>query len=185
MRVDDTIRTGREKQHIGTTDQITAGVGAERSLLKPTISATAEGAQRQNMKNPETTSDTKATEAAGMPQPLIPQTAAGGAGVGAASGAAAGAAIGAFAGPPGIVAGALIGAVAGAATGAALADDHDADDEDKKLDEEIGVTAGDIGAATPGSPPASRGTYSGGAAGAGTIGDSDDAPSEGPMPHGD
>ena len=78
------------------------------------------------MKDPQSTTDQKSPPAAGMPQPVVPTTAAGGAGVGAATGAVAGAAIGAFAGPPGMVAGALIGAAAGAATGAALADDHDA-----------------------------------------------------------
>jgi phage tail tape-measure protein len=106
--------------------------------------------------------------------------------VGAASGAAAGAAIGAFAGPPGIIAGAIIGAAAGAATGAALADDHDAEEHDRELDDEIGVTAGDIGAATPGSPPATRGTYSAGAAGQGSAAsENDDAPDEGPIPRGE
>ncbi len=84
-----------------------------------------------------------------------------------------------------MVAGALIGAAAGAATGAALADDHDEADLDKKLDEDIGVSGGDLGAADPNAPPASRGTYSGAAAGSGGIGGiSDDAPDAGPMPKG-
>ena len=137
------------------------------------------------MKDPQTTPDTNSPKGAGLPQSIVPTTAAGGAGVGAATGAAAGAAIGAFAGPPGLLAGALIGAAAGAAAGAALADDHDAERTDKMLDEEIGVTAGDIGAATAGSPPASRGVYSGSSAGAGGGGSAESAPAEGPMPHGD
>jgi hypothetical protein len=138
------------------------------------------------MKNPDPTKHTNGTDhAAGVPHSPIPATAAAGAGVGAATGAAAGAAIGAFAGPPGIVAGALIGAAAGAATGAALADDHDAEDHDKVLDEDIGVSGGAMGAAKPGSPPAIRGTYSGGSAGAGGIPNSSAVPDAGPMPKSD
>ena len=130
------------------------------------------------------TAATPEPRAAGVPQQSDTSVAAG-AGMGAASGAAAGAAIGAFAGPPGMVAGALIGAAAGAATGAALGGDHDAEDEDKKLDEEIGVTEGNLGAASPNAPPASRGTYSGASAGAGSTGVDDSAPDEGPIPHGE
>lgn len=139
------------------------------------------------MSDPKPTERTTATDdarAAGVPQPGEHSQGAGAA-AGAATGAAAGAAIGAFAGPPGVIAGALIGAAAGAATGAALGGDHDAADEDRKLDEEIGVTAGDLGAATPGSPPAARGTYSGGSAGQGGMGGDDNAPDEGPIPHGE
>jgi phage tail tape-measure protein len=131
------------------------------------------------------TAATPEPRAAGVPHPIGDAGKAAGAGVGAASGAAAGAAIGAFAGPPGVVAGAIIGAAAGAATGAALGSDHDAEDEDKKLDEEIGVTSGNLGAASPNAPPATRGTYSGASAGAGTAGLDDSAPDEGPIPHGE
>lgn len=85
-----------------------------------------------------------------------------------------------------MVAGAILGAAAGAATGAALADDHDAEEHDRALDEEIGVTAGDLGAAAPGSPPARRGTYSASSAGQGSAAsENDDAPDEGPLPHGE
>jgi phage tail tape-measure protein len=131
------------------------------------------------------TAVTPEAEAAGLPHSHSDSHPAAGAGVGAATGAAAGAAIGAFAGPPGAIAGALIGAAAGAATGAALGSDHDAEDEDKKLDEEIGVTSGDLGAASPNAPRAVRGTYSGASAGAGSTGVDDSAPDEGPMPHGE
>jgi len=169
MRVDETMRTGREKQHIATD------IGPERSLLR----------KSQTMKNPPPSAQTQDRVAAGLPQsPTIANPTAG-AGVGAATGAAAGAAIGAFAGPPGILAGALIGAAAGAATGAALGADHDKEEVDKLLDEEIGVTAGNLGAADPNAPPAKRGTYSGASAGAGSVADSDSAPDEGPIPKGD
>lgn len=124
--------------------------------------------------------------AAGVPQSPLAGTPAAGAGVGAATGAATGAVLGAFAGPPGMIAGALIGAVAGAATGAALADDHDQEQLNEALDAEIGVSGGNMGAARPGAPKATRGTYSAAAAGVGAGGAiSDDAPDAGPMPKAD
>jgi hypothetical protein len=116
----------------------------------------------------------------------VPRSRHGGAGVGAATGAAAGAAIGAFAGPVGAVAGAILGAGIGAATGAAIADDiEDHDQHDKKLDDEIGVTDGDLGAANPSMPPAFRGVYSMGAAGGGGMGGEEAPASSGPMSHGE
>ena len=154
---------------------IATGIRRERSLLS----------KSEAMKNPPPSSQSRDRAAAGLPQSSTIANPAAGAGVGAVTGAAAGAAIGAFAGPPGILAGALIGAAAGAATGAALGADHDKEEVDKLLDEEIGVTAGDLGAADPNAPPAKRGTYSGASAGAGSVADSDSAPDEGPMPKAD
>jgi phage tail tape-measure protein len=101
---------------------------------------------------------------------------------GAAGGAAAGAALGAIAGPPGAVVGAVIGAAAGAAAGYAVEQgDAERADEDAKLDEEIGVTAGDLGAPNLEHPPARVGAYSTGSSGAEDE-RTDVAPSEGPMP---
>jgi len=63
-------------------------------------------------------------------------------------GAAAGAAVGAIAGPAGIVGGAVLGAIAGAATGRALIEiDEKKAAKEAQLDDEIGVTKGDLGAA--------------------------------------
>ncbi len=98
----------------------------------------------------------------------------------AAAGAIAGASIGAIAGPPGMIAGALLGGAVGSIAGHrlekedAFASQHDAD-----LDEAIGVVGGDLGAASPHQPPAVRGAYSGGSAGTG--GQGEQAPSEGPL----
>lgn len=98
----------------------------------------------------------------------------------AVTGALAGAAAGSLAGPPGIAAGAVIGVAAGAITGLALADDAGRrQEEEARLDQEIGVTEGNLGAARPDQPPASLGTYSGVSAGTGER--PTPAPSEGPM----
>jgi hypothetical protein len=98
----------------------------------------------------------------------------------AAAGAIAGASLGAIAGPPGMVAGAVIGGAIGAAAGHRLEkDDVIADEHDAELDKTIGVSGGDLGAASPNQPPAKRGAYSG--ASAGTNAGGGDAPSEGPM----
>ena len=99
---------------------------------------------------------------------------------GTAAGAIAGAVLGAAAGPPGVVAGAVIGAAVGALTGAAL-NTRSAEllKRDEKLDEEIGVTAGDIGAPNLKHPPAETGTYS--SASAGANAGSDSTPAEGPL----
>lgn len=63
------------------------------------------------------------------------------------SGAAAGAIAGAIAGPVGAIAGAVIGAVAGAAAGIGIEENEALKDRaERELDDEIGVTAGSIGA---------------------------------------
>lgn len=62
-------------------------------------------------------------------------------------GTAAGAAAGAIAGPVGMIVGTAIGAEIGAATGMILEEqDRRNDEEDARLDEEIGVTRGSLGA---------------------------------------
>jgi hypothetical protein len=77
----------------------------------------------------------------------------------AAAGAAAGAVAGAMAGPPGAIAGALLGAAAVAVAEDALENDQRvARAKDAQLDDDIGVTAGDIGAPNLKHPPARRGT---------------------------
>ncbi len=88
---------------------------------------------------------------------------------GAAGGAIAGAALGSVAGPPGAAAGAVIGGVIGAFV-ARIADEEAerASFHDGELDAAIGVSGGDIGAPNLEHPPAVRGTYSAGAAGAST-----------------
>ena len=123
----------------------------------------------------------------GVPEPLAEVAPIAGASVGAGTGAAAGAVLGSFAGPPGMIAGALIGAAAGAATGVALSDEQtDEAQHDSKLDDAIGVTAGNLGAAKPGAPAAKRGTFSAASSGGGGgANGTDSAPDEGPMPHGD
>jgi hypothetical protein len=98
----------------------------------------------------------------------------------AVTGAVAGAAAGALAGPVGAVAGAVAGSAMGAMAGVALADDSDRRHaRERVLDRETGVTEGDLGAADPSQPPAKRGTYSAGSAGAGST--SGSTPSEGPI----
>jgi hypothetical protein len=99
---------------------------------------------------------------------------------GAAAGAIACAALGAAAGPPGAMAGAIIGGVVGAVTGAAV-DTQSAVDtaEERKLDEQIGVMGGEIGAPNLKHPPAKVGAYSSSSTGVGTS--SDSTPAEGPF----
>jgi len=65
---------------------------------------------------------------------------------GALLGAITGAVVGAGASLPGMIAGAVMGGIAGVIAGAAL-DSADADREarTRRLDEEIGVTSGDLG----------------------------------------
>ena len=66
---------------------------------------------------------------------------------GAAGGAAAGAVIGAVAGPAGAAVGAVLGGAAGAIAEAFVErDGRIAEARSTKLDEEIGITAGDLGA---------------------------------------
>jgi hypothetical protein len=99
---------------------------------------------------------------------------------GGASGAIAGALMGAAAGPPGAIAGAIIGGVAGALAGAALDGDSSASDQrTRKLDAEIGVSGGTIGAPNLKHPPATTGAYSAASSGAGDGGEEE--PAEGPM----
>lgn len=96
------------------------------------------------------------------------------------AGAVAGAATGAVAGPVGIIAGGVIGTVAGALAGAALSNDDEVHSrKDKKLDEDIGVTKGDLGAASPNQPKSTRGTFSAASSGAGSSGGA--SPAEGPI----
>lgn len=99
---------------------------------------------------------------------------------GGASGALAGAVLGAGAGPPGMVAGAIIGGVAGAITGAVLDSESSRQaSRTRKLDAEIGVSEGDLGAPNLVHPPAKVGAYSTASAGADLS--SGDEPAEGPM----
>jgi hypothetical protein len=87
------------------------------------------------------------------------------AGPGAIVGAICGAVIGAIAGPPGIAAGSALGAAMGAAAGAAMfAADHAEAEHDRALDNEIGVTSGDLGAAKT-HRDSIHGLYSGASAG--------------------
>jgi uncharacterized membrane protein len=99
---------------------------------------------------------------------------------GVAAGAIAGAAVGAAAGPPGALAGVVIGGVVGAVAGAVLDTQTTAAAEhDRKLDEEIGVIGGEIGAPNLKHPPAKVGAYSPASAGAGSS--SDATLAEGPI----
>jgi len=103
-----------------------------------------------------------------------------GAEVGAVAGEVAGGLIGAMAGPPGAVAGMVIGAAMGALAGKAL--DFDAErahDHDAELDDEIGVTSGDLGAPNLLHPPARVGAFSAASSGAGAP---SRQPAEGPIP---
>ena len=77
-----------------------------------------------------------------------------------AVGAIAGAAAGSIAGPPGAVVGAILGATVGAMAGrTGSREDHLRDDVDQALDEEIGVTSGDIGAPGLSHPPTKSQEY--------------------------
>jgi hypothetical protein len=68
--------------------------------------------------------------------------------VGAIAGEVAGAVIGSIAGPAGALAGVVLGGIAGSVAGHVLeVDEERAAENTKKLDEEIGVEGGDIGAA--------------------------------------
>jgi hypothetical protein len=98
----------------------------------------------------------------------------------AAGGAAAGAVAGVLAGPPGAIAGAVIGAAAGAMAECAVESEGAiARAKDAQLDDEIGVTAGDIGAPKLKHPPAKVGAFS--AAALGLSGGGSYATAEGPM----
>ena len=104
--------------------------------------------------------------------------------VGAVAGAAVGASVGAMAGPPGIAAGAAVGAIAGAMAERAVGregDNHAT--EDARLDAEIGVSGGDLGAPNLRHPPARVGAYSRASVGVGQRGGG--PPAEGPIPEPD
>jgi phage tail tape-measure protein len=79
---------------------------------------------------------------------------------GGVAGAVAGATMGSVAGPPGAVVGAVIGGVVGAAAGAIL-DEKSLEyaTHEQKLDEEIGVTSGEIGAPNLEHPPEANVAY--------------------------
>ena len=85
----------------------------------------------------------------------------------AAGGAAAGAMVGAVAGPVGAVVGAIAGGAAGAlATEGVAASEAAKNRNDRRLDKEIGVSEGELGAPNLKHPPAKVGAYSAAAAGA-------------------
>jgi hypothetical protein len=94
-------------------------------------------------------------------KPWVKSHAVGAPEAGAIAGEIAGAVVGSIAGPVGAVAGMVIGAVAGAVAGEELAvESARASAHDKELDEEIGVTKGDLGAVQPGRPPRGSGRVS-------------------------
>lgn len=98
---------------------------------------------------------------------------------GSLAGAAAGAVAGAVVGPIGAVVGGMIGAAVGAGAGEIIAEEGErVSKHDRELDDEIGVTSGDLGAADPNMPPAKRGVFSAASAGAGGGGGGS---AEGPM----
>jgi hypothetical protein len=97
----------------------------------------------------------------------------------AVSAALAGAAIGSLAGPPGAIAGGIAGAAIGLVARVAIGwEEQSRRLDDERLDREIGVTEGSIGAASPDQPPARVGAFSGGAMG---IAPRTSTPGEGPM----
>ncbi len=98
---------------------------------------------------------------------------------GLAAGAVAGAALGSIAGPPGAIVGAVLGGLVGAVGGVVM--DEAAVDRlviDRRLDAEIGVSGGELGAPNLLHPPSVRGTFSPASSGAGES--SGSAPAEGP-----
>ena len=80
---------------------------------------------------------------------------------GAAGGAIVGAVAGAIGGPAGVVAGAILGGIAGAATEAVIESEvHRVDARTRVLDEESGVSGGDLRAPNLQHPPPTSGAYS-------------------------
>jgi hypothetical protein len=74
---------------------------------------------------------------------------------GAIAGEIAGAVVGSIAGPPGTLAGLVLGAAAGALAGEAIDEEAErASYHDHELDDEIGVTKGDLGGRRTPLPPA-------------------------------
>ncbi len=105
---------------------------------------------------------------------------------GAIVGALAGVAFGFLAGPFGMLIGGLLGAVGGAGLGDAVSTMQTHKSlHDWRVDEDIGVIRGDVGAAAPDQEPAFIGAYSGGSAGVSGIVGSDATPDEGPFPKGE
>ena len=95
-------------------------------------------------------------------------------------GAVTGLATGALAGPIGALAGGWLGSAVGTVTGVALDEQQSRERKvAEKLDEDMGVIGGDIGAAAPNLPPARIGAFSAGSAGVGRPHEA--GPSEGPM----
>lgn len=100
--------------------------------------------------------------------------------MGAVAGAAAGAALGAIAGPPGAIVGGVVGGIAGAIATVAL--ERGAQDEEnraERLDAQIGVSDGELGAPNLRHPPARTGAYSAASAGVESTTGGTDA--EGPL----
>ena len=98
---------------------------------------------------------------------------------GAIAGEVAGAVLGSAGGPAGTVAGMVLGGMAGALTGEVLdRESIRSEVHERELDDEIGVTHGDLGAAQPHAPPARRGTPSAASCGAT---DGGGTPAEGPI----
>jgi hypothetical protein len=96
------------------------------------------------------------------------------------AGAIAGAAMGAMAGPPGAAAGAVIGGLVGALGSSALdANAVELATTNRRLDRELGISGGDIGAPNLRHPAAKTGAFSAASSGAGSP--SDEEPAEGPM----
>jgi hypothetical protein len=101
-------------------------------------------------------------------------------GLGAIVGEIAGAVVGSAAGPVGAVAGMVLGGIAGEVASDALEwEATRARRHEQELDETIGTIGGDIGAASPGAPPARIGAPSPASLGLG--GGSGSTPAEGPI----
>jgi phage tail tape-measure protein len=99
---------------------------------------------------------------------------------GALAGEVAGGILGAMAGPPGAVAGMVMGAATGALVGEILHREAERKHaRDQKLDDDIGVTSGNLGAPNLAHPPATIGAFSAASVGAGSP--SDRPPAEGPI----
>jgi len=99
---------------------------------------------------------------------------------GAIGGEVVGAIVGSMAGPPGAIAGMVIGAAAGAMVGKIIDEEEERKSfHDGELDEEIGVTSGELGAPNLAHPPEGTGAYSAASVGAG--GSAERQPAEGPL----
>jgi hypothetical protein len=91
----------------------------------------------------------------------------------------AGGLVGSIAGPPGAVAGMVLGAAVGALAGKVIDDEAErAHVHDSELDDEIGVTSGDLGAPNLLHLPAKIGAYSSASSGAAAP---SHPPAEGPI----